>query len=209
MAPMCMGFGQYNGCATETMMNYYEERAKGGVGLIFTEITRINDITGASSFGQLGMSHDYQIPALKEMADRIHKHNCKVMVELHHPGRQNLGLMIGTVPICNIGSKLLGNMYTKILTGAVIPPGKVLQDKDIVPRTVAPSKCEKSKMSESVNRELSKKRLKSLYVNLLRVPLEFKKQVVTAWNFMPHTVILFSNFYHLILISVLTNTAVR
>ena len=58
MAPMCMGFGQYNGCATETMMDYYEERAKGGVGLIFTEITRINDITGASSFCKLGMSHD-------------------------------------------------------------------------------------------------------------------------------------------------------
>ena len=82
MAPMCMGFGQYNGCATETMMDYYEERAKGGVGLIFTEITRINDITGASSFGQLGMSHDYQIPALREMADRIHKHNCKIMVDV-------------------------------------------------------------------------------------------------------------------------------
>ena len=26
MAPMCMGFGQYNGCATETMMDYYEDR---------------------------------------------------------------------------------------------------------------------------------------------------------------------------------------
>lgn len=175
MAPMCMGFGQYNGCATETMMNYYEERAKGGVGLIFTEITRINDITGASSFGQLGMSHDYQIPALKEMADRIHKHNCKVMVELHHPGRQNIGLMIGTVPICNIGSKLLGNMYTKILTGAVIPPGKVLQDKDIVPRTVAPSKCEKSKMSESVNRELSKKEIKKLICQFVEGAVRVQK----------------------------------
>ena len=175
MAPMCMGFGQYNGCATETMMNYYEERAKGGVGLIFTEITRINDITGASSFGQLGMSHDYQIPALKEMADRIHKHNCKVMVELHHPGRQNLGLMIGSVPICNIGSKLLGNMYTKILTGAVIPPGKVLQDKDIVPRTVAPSKCEKSKMSESVNRELSKKEIKKLICQFVEGAVRVQK----------------------------------
>ena len=175
MAPMCMGFGQYNGCATETMMNYYEERAKGGVGLIFTEITRINDITGASSFGQLGMSHDYQIPALKEMADRIHKHNCKVMVELHHPGRQNLGLMIGTVPICNIGSKLLGNMYTKILTGAVITPGKVLQDKDIVPRTVAPSKCEKSKMSESVNRELSKKEIKKLICQFVEGAVRVQK----------------------------------
>ena len=175
MAPMCMGFGQYNGCATETMMNYYEERAKGGVGLIFTEITRINDITGASSFGQLGMSHYYQIPALKEMADRIHKHNCKVMVELHHPGRQNLGLMIGTVPICNIGSKLLGNMYTKILTGAVIPPGKVLQDKDIVPRTVAPSKCEKSKMSESVNRELSKREIKKLICQFVEGAVRVQK----------------------------------
>lgn len=175
MAPMCMGFGQYNGCATETMMNYYEERAKGGVGLIFTEITRINDITGASSFGQLGMSHDYQIPALKEMADRVHKHNCKIMVELHHPGRQNLGLMIGTVPICNVGSKIMGNLYTKILTGAVIPPGKKLQDKHIVPRTVAPSKCDRSKMSDSVNRELSNKEVKRLICQFIEGAVRVQK----------------------------------
>lgn len=175
MAPMCMGFGQYNGCATETMMDYYEERAKGGVGLIFTEITRINDITGASSFGQLGMSHDYQIPALREMADRIHKHNCKIMVELHHPGRQNLGLMIGTVPICNIGSKLMGNLYTKILTQAVIPQGKKLQDKHIVPRTVAPSKCERSKMSDSVNRKLSVNEIKRIICQFIEGAVRVKK----------------------------------
>lgn len=175
MAPMCMGFGQYNGCATETMMDYYEERAKGGVGLIFTEITRINDITGASSFGQLGMSHDYQIPALREIADRIHKHNCKIMVELHHPGRQNLGLMIGTVPICNIGSKLMGNLYTKILTQAVIPQGKKLQDKHIVPRTVAPSKCERSKMSDSVNRELSVNEIKRIICQFIEGAVRVKK----------------------------------
>lgn len=175
MAPMCMGFGQYNGCATETMMDYYEERAKGGVGLIFTEITRINDITGASSFGQLGMSHDYQIPALREMAGRIHKHNCKIMVELHHPGRQNLGLMIGTVPICNIGSKLMGNLYTKILTQAVIPQGKKLQDKHIVPRTVAPSKCERSKMSDSVNRELSVNEIKRIICQFIEGAVRVKK----------------------------------
>lgn len=175
MAPMCMGFGQYNGCATETMMNYYEERAKGGVGLIFTEITRVNDITGASSFGQLGMSHDYQIPALREMADRIHKHGCKVMVELHHPGRQNLGLMIGTVPICNVGSRFMGDLYTKILTGCVIPPGKKLQDKNIVPRAVAPSKCEKSKMSESVNRPLSNKGVKKLICQFVEGAVRVQK----------------------------------
>ena len=42
MAPMCLGFGQFNGDATEAMINYYEERAKGGTGLIITEITRVN-----------------------------------------------------------------------------------------------------------------------------------------------------------------------
>lgn len=175
MAPMCMGFGQYNGCATETMMNYYEERAKGGVGLIFTEITRVNDITGASSYGQLGMSHDYQIPALREMAERIHKHDCKIMVELHHPGRQNLGLMIGTVPLCVAGEKLMGNLYTKILTGAVIPPGKKLQDKNIVPKVIAPSKCEKSKMSNSVNRALSNKGVKKIISQFIEAAVRVKK----------------------------------
>ncbi|MDE6470071.1 MAG: NAD(P)/FAD-dependent oxidoreductase [Eubacterium sp.] len=175
MAPMCMGFGQYNGCATEKMMDYYEERAKGGVGLIFTEITRVNDVTGASSFGQLGMSHDYQIPALKKMAERIHKHGCKVMVELHHPGRQNLGLMIGTVPLCVVGDKLMGNLYTKILTDAVIPPGKKLQDRDIVPRVAAPSKCDKSKMSESVNKALSTKGVKKLICQFIEGAVRVKK----------------------------------
>lgn len=162
MAPMCMGFGQFNGEVTETMMNYYVERAKGGVGLIFTEITRINDMTGASSFGQMALSHDYQIPALALMVDKVHSYGTKIMVELHHPGRQNLGLMMGTVPLSVFCDRLMGSAYAKLLTGAVIPPGKKLQDKDIVPRTVAPSKCEKSKLSESVNRGLTKTGIKKL-----------------------------------------------
>lgn len=162
MAPMCMGFGQFDGRVTPAMMDHYVERAKGGVGLIITEITRINDITGAASFGQMGITHDYQIPPLKEMADRIHSYGSKIFVELHHPGRQNLGLMMGTVPLSVACDKIMGKAYAKLLTGAVIPPGKKLQDKDIVPRTVAPSKCEKSKMAESVNRGLTKTGIKKL-----------------------------------------------
>lgn len=162
MAPMCMGFGQFDGRVTPVMMDHYVERAKGGVGLIITEITRINDITGAASFGQMGITHDYHIPPLKEMADRIHSYGSKIFVELHHPGRQNLGLMMGTVPLSVACDKIMGKAYAKLLTGAVIPPGKKLQDKDIVPRTVAPSKCEKSKMAESVNRGLTKTGIKKL-----------------------------------------------
>ena len=68
MAPMLMGFGQFNGNATEKMMNYYEERAKGGTGLIITEITRVNDLSGASSFGQLSASKDRNIASMSELA---------------------------------------------------------------------------------------------------------------------------------------------
>ena len=103
MAPMLMGFGDFDGKPTEKLMNYYEERAKGGTGLIITEITRVNDFHGAGAFAQLAMSHDYHIEPMREFAKRIHSHGAKLAVQLHHPGRQNLGLCIGTVPMMKIG----------------------------------------------------------------------------------------------------------
>lgn len=53
MPPMMLGFGQFNGCPTKEMMDYYEERAIGGAGLIITEITRVDDFSGASAFANL------------------------------------------------------------------------------------------------------------------------------------------------------------
>ena len=73
MAPMLMDFGQFDGRTTEQLMDYYEERAKGGTGLIITEITRVNDVTGGAAFAQLGMSHDYQIEGMTEFAKRKYK----------------------------------------------------------------------------------------------------------------------------------------
>ncbi len=39
--------GQTNGKPTERLMDYYEERAKGGVGMIIPGICRVNDMGGA------------------------------------------------------------------------------------------------------------------------------------------------------------------
>ena len=88
MPPMMLGFGQFNGCPTKEMMDYYEERAIGGAGLIITEITRVDDFSGASAFAQLAISHDYHIKPLAEMISRVHSHGCKMFIQLHHPGRQ-------------------------------------------------------------------------------------------------------------------------
>ena len=58
--------GQTDGKPTERLMDYYEERAKGGVGMIIPGICRVNDMGGASTFTQLAMSHDYHIEPMRE-----------------------------------------------------------------------------------------------------------------------------------------------
>lgn len=51
--------GQASGKPSPRLMDYYEERAKGGVGLIIPGFCRVNDMGGASTYTQLAMSHDY------------------------------------------------------------------------------------------------------------------------------------------------------
>ncbi len=173
MAPMLMDFGQFDGRTTEQLMNYYEERAKGGTGLIITEITRVNDRTGASAFAQLGMSHDYQIEGMSELANRIHSHGAKIFVQLHHPGRQNMGLLMGTLPLSIACDKMMP--FFKDVLYKVVPAGKVLMEHHIVPRVVAPSKCEKSYFSDGVNRELRKSEIKGLVKDFVAAAVRVKK----------------------------------
>ncbi len=154
MPPMMLGFGQFDGTPTEKMMDYYEERAIGGVGLIVTEITRVNDFSGASAFAQLAISHDYHIAPLKKMIDRVHRHGTKMFIQLHHPGRQNLGLLMGTVPVSVAMHRLLGNTYDKLFY-KVAPVGKKLMEKDFVLKTLSPSQCARAYSAESLNREMT------------------------------------------------------
>jgi 2,4-dienoyl-CoA reductase-like NADH-dependent reductase (Old Yellow Enzyme family)/thioredoxin reductase len=160
MSPMLMGFGTFDGTVTDKMANYYEERAKGGTGLLITEITRINDVNGAAAFAQLSMSHDYNAESFKSLADRVHKHGAKIFVQLHHPGRQNLGLLVGTVPM-SIAMDKAFPFYSKLLYG-IVPAGKILMEKHLVPRVYAPSKCERAYFADSVNKALSNKQVKVL-----------------------------------------------
>ena len=161
MAPMLMGFGVFDGTATEKMLDYYEERAIGGAGLIVTEITRINDVTGAGAFAQLAASKDYHIESLKKLADRVHKHGAKLFVQLHHPGRQNIGLLVGTIPL-SIKLNKLWKGYSKTLFKLAPTCGKFLIKRNIVPSSVAPSKVEPSYFSAGRIRALRYKEVKKL-----------------------------------------------
>ncbi|MCQ2409402.1 MAG: NAD(P)/FAD-dependent oxidoreductase [Clostridia bacterium] len=161
MSPMLMGFGQFDGQATDMLMDYYEERAKGGTGLIMTEICRINDKHGAAAFAQLGMSQDYQIPKMKEFADRIHSHGAKLVVQLHHPGRQNVGLAIGTVPLC-IACTRAFKKFPKMLFNIAPKIAPTLEKYHISKRAVSASACEPAYYANTKVRALSHREVKQV-----------------------------------------------
>lgn len=53
MPPMGTGFAAASGEASEEITRYYEERAKGGVGLIITEVCRVDELSGVAQPCQL------------------------------------------------------------------------------------------------------------------------------------------------------------
>lgn len=90
MSSMCVGLAEHDGAVSKRLSDYYEERAAGGVGLIMTECTRINETDAVSHSSMLSMSHDRYIAPLHAAVERVHAHGAKLFVQLFHPGRQNV-----------------------------------------------------------------------------------------------------------------------
>ena len=87
MAPMGVEIVDSDGRANEGIVRYYEERARGGAGLIITEVAAIAYPSGANSVHQIGMSQDAFIPALRDLTDAVHNHEGKIAVQLVHHGK--------------------------------------------------------------------------------------------------------------------------
>lgn len=84
--------------ATEKFIAYYEEKAKGGWGLIITEIFAVTP-TALGIARNAGLWDDSQIPGYAELARRVHQYDSKIMVQLYHPGRQASSFVSGVQPI--------------------------------------------------------------------------------------------------------------
>ena len=75
---------------SEDLVDFYEARAKGGVGLIVTEVVAVSE-KGKVNLNVPGLWDDKFIAGFQKIADRVHKYDCKLFVQLQHPGRQTLG----------------------------------------------------------------------------------------------------------------------
>lgn len=175
MSPMLMGFGQFDGKPTQQMIDYYSARAKGGTGLIITEITRVNDKTGAAAFAQLSASTDDNIVPLSKLADAVHKQGSKIFVQLHHPGRQNVGLLVGTVPLSIKAQELTKGKYGKLLYKLTPAVGPTLLKNNIVPSSVAPSACKPAYFAGGRVRALRYNEIKGLEQDFINAAVRVKK----------------------------------
>ncbi|MCH5198645.1 MAG: FAD-dependent oxidoreductase [Oscillospiraceae bacterium] len=170
--------GQINGCPTERLMDYYEERAKGGVGLIMPGITRVNDMGAASTFTQLSMSSDRHIEPMRELVRRIHRHGAKFAVQLHHPGRQGYASAINSLPLITpIAEKIpkLPNVLFK-----ATPLLLAMEQKKLCFSLQAPSKCELSAHGATRVHAMSKREIHNLVNDFIDAAERCKKAGVDA-----------------------------
>ncbi len=87
MAPMTTHFAD-NGYVTERMIDYYETRAKGGVGLLTVEDGIIDYPTGNNTDNPLSIDDDKYISMLKKLSFAIKQYGAVSMLQISHAGRR-------------------------------------------------------------------------------------------------------------------------
>ncbi|MDY0072338.1 MAG: NAD(P)/FAD-dependent oxidoreductase [Thauera sp.] len=90
MAPMGSNYAEADGTCGERIQAYYEERARGGVGLITMGVGAIAFPHGTAEPYQVGLSDDKFIPGLKGITDRVHLHGAKIAIQLQHAGKTSV-----------------------------------------------------------------------------------------------------------------------
>jgi 2,4-dienoyl-CoA reductase (NADPH2) len=92
MAPMGLGYTR-DGSINDRIVAFFEERAKGGVGLIDVGACRISDVCGSPAL--IGIEADTRIPGFKRLSDAVHPYGTKIIAQLYHPGSSVVGLPAG------------------------------------------------------------------------------------------------------------------
>jgi 2,4-dienoyl-CoA reductase (NADPH2) len=87
LTPMGTNLEAEDGTPGERITRFYEERARGGVGLVVVGVTGVAWPFGVSNPRNVGLSRDDFIPAFRRLTDRLHACGAKVAVQLQHAGR--------------------------------------------------------------------------------------------------------------------------
>jgi len=99
MPPMATNYALKDGTVTDRQIDYYEERSKGGAGLVIVEISCVDAPVGKGTMRQICIDDDRFIPGLSRLAEAIKRHGAKAAIQLHHAGRQTSSKLTGNQPV--------------------------------------------------------------------------------------------------------------
>ncbi|MBW2666736.1 MAG: NAD-binding protein, partial [Deltaproteobacteria bacterium] len=99
MSPMGSNLAEEDGHMGERIIRYYEERARGGVGLLIVGVGAISFPDGACNPNQVAISDDAFLPGLSELCERVHAHGAKVAIQLQHAGKVAVRDMVAGRPL--------------------------------------------------------------------------------------------------------------
>lgn len=88
-----------DGAVTAQTVAHYEERARGGAGLIIVEFTCVDPPVGRGNSNQLCMHHRGLVNGHAELTDAVHAQGARVFLQLHHAGRQTHPDITGHQPV--------------------------------------------------------------------------------------------------------------
>ncbi|MFP8871402.1 MAG: NADH oxidase, partial [Myxococcota bacterium] len=90
MSPMENSFGTQDGRPTERSIQYFEARAKGGVGLITLGASSIDE-KHKEVPASLHFASDSVISDHRALVDAVHAHGAKIQPQIAHAGPDGLG----------------------------------------------------------------------------------------------------------------------
>jgi len=82
-----------NYAVSDRLVDFYAERARGGVGMITVGYATVDELSGNP--GNIGAHKDIYIPGLTRLAMAIKEHGARASVQLNHAGRYNHSMLMG------------------------------------------------------------------------------------------------------------------
>jgi 2,4-dienoyl-CoA reductase-like NADH-dependent reductase (Old Yellow Enzyme family)/thioredoxin reductase len=116
MPPMGNNFGAEDGSVTPQQIDYYNERALGGPGLIITEMVSVDSPMGQRGIRQLRIDDDRYIPGLSLLAQQVHDSGGKMALQLCHAGLLAASKNFVLQPVAPSPVEYYGKKVTKELS---------------------------------------------------------------------------------------------
>ena len=86
MTPMGTNYAEPDGELSMLHLNYYDLRAKGGVGLINVENANVDFPLGSNGTSQIRIDHDSFLPRFYKLTELIHQQGGCACIQINHAG---------------------------------------------------------------------------------------------------------------------------